>query len=356
MKRQVRSPGYNYSFDDETGLFVRWGNTLEEDPDFSPLGPEIADIEISTICHNNCEACYKTNTARGHNMSLATFKDIFLKLPMNLTQIAFGIGDIDANPDLYKIFEYCRDNPIHEVVPNITINGERLSKEDIDNLARLCGAVAVSNYNFDSCFNAVSALYKAGLKQVNIHQILSEETYPICMELLKLAHEDKRLAGLNAIVFLLLKPKGKRNHLHTLRDPLFFRNLIDYAYENSIGIGFDSCSAPLVFDSLRGSQREESISKLIEPCESTCFSIYINSQGISYPCSFTEGEEGYEGVDLLRIDDFMSQAWNNSPLSVFRTKLLENKRNCPVFDLKKREKKCPIECLHGMVETNNMSD
>lgn len=41
-------------------------------------------------------------------MSLETFKALFHKLPTTVCQIAFGIGDINANPDLFKIMEYCR--------------------------------------------------------------------------------------------------------------------------------------------------------------------------------------------------------------------------------------------------------
>ena len=99
----------------------------------------------SLLVHN----CYKSNTSQGKNMSLETFKKIFHKIPLNLTQIAFGIGDIDANPDLWKIMEYCRNNNYNQVVPNITINGKRLTDEHIGMLAELCGAVAVSRYNPD---------------------------------------------------------------------------------------------------------------------------------------------------------------------------------------------------------------
>jgi len=40
---------YNFVFDKRTGLFVRWGESLKDDPEFGL--PEIADIEVTTICH-----------------------------------------------------------------------------------------------------------------------------------------------------------------------------------------------------------------------------------------------------------------------------------------------------------------
>ena len=132
--KRIRSKYYNHNFDTETGLSIRWGKTManEDDPILSPIGPEIADIEISTVCNGigktmdarkPCPWCYKSNTGCGSNMSFDTFKSIFHKLPKNLTQIAFGIGDIDGNPDLWRIMEYCRSNSYNSVVPNITVNG-----------------------------------------------------------------------------------------------------------------------------------------------------------------------------------------------------------------------------------------
>lgn len=36
----VRSKGYNYEFNKKTGFFARWGKVKEDDPLFSPFGPE----------------------------------------------------------------------------------------------------------------------------------------------------------------------------------------------------------------------------------------------------------------------------------------------------------------------------
>jgi len=43
--KAFRSPIYNYIFDKKTGFFVRWGKTLEDDPPFSPYGPELEKIK-----------------------------------------------------------------------------------------------------------------------------------------------------------------------------------------------------------------------------------------------------------------------------------------------------------------------
>jgi len=54
----VKSENYNYTFDKRTGFFARWGKTQEDDPKFSPIGPEILDLEISVNgCPNACPFC-----------------------------------------------------------------------------------------------------------------------------------------------------------------------------------------------------------------------------------------------------------------------------------------------------------
>ena len=64
---------YNYiflkkaKFGHTAGFFQRWGHSPKDDPHFSPVGPEILDIEISVngcppVGGHNCKFCYKNNT------------------------------------------------------------------------------------------------------------------------------------------------------------------------------------------------------------------------------------------------------------------------------------------------------
>ena len=328
--KTVTSPNYNYLFDDQTGFFARWGATQDNDPIMSPLGCEIADIEISTVCHGVdnkvCKFCYKNNNPVGENMTLETFKQVFANLPPTLTQIAFGIGDIDANPDLWDIFKYCRENG---VVPNVTINGDRMDKFDAERLAYWCGAVAVSRYNpKDICYDAVKALTDAGLEQVNIHMLLAEET---CLDVLELIQDiklDPRLANLNAVVFLSLKQKGRGEQLTRLGEDKFKR-IITKLENESISYGFDSCTAGKFLDAISDERRAE-VEQFVEPCESGLFSIYINVDGVAFPCSFTEIGDG---IDLKNADSFLEDVWFSKMFSDWRMKLLDNQRNCPVYNV-----------------------
>lgn len=61
--RQCDSDNYKYIFDKVEGTFIRWGRTVDDDPEYAPFGPEIADIEVTTSCGHGCEYCVPNDTA-----------------------------------------------------------------------------------------------------------------------------------------------------------------------------------------------------------------------------------------------------------------------------------------------------
>jgi len=326
MIRIHKSGNYNWVFDTETGYFMRWGKNHQDNPEYSEVGPEILDIEVSTVCHQNCNFCYKNNLSVGKNMSFETFKIIFDKIKGNLTQVAFGIGDIDANKDLRKMMKYCRDN---YVIPNITINGYNLTDDWVNYLSSMCGAVSVSNYGKNVCYSAVEKLTNAGLKQVNIHQLLSEETLPQVYSLLEDSKKDTRLKKLNAIVFLSLKQRGRGVKYHTVSVP-DFELLVETLFHDRIKFGFDSCTANKFLNYINKHPEHKPLEQYVEPCESGLFSSYINVEGIFYPCSFTENSVG---LDVVNCNDFVKDIWYNAAVILWRNLLLTCHRNCPVYNI-----------------------
>ena len=473
--KAFKSEKYNMFFDEVTGFTARWGKTLKDDPDFCPIGPEIADIEISTICHgvgkclstrkpcsfclpayelvntvdglkpiseieegdkvigydlntkqnrvqeveecyqreysgdlieitteddkkicltpehpviliNGLEKpagdlregdevicikaavkikkinrvnyqgtvhnfhctpdslyfvdgilthnCYKSNTGSGINMSLETFKDVFSKFPKVLTQIAFGIGDIDSNKDLIPILNHCREN---EVVPNLTTNGMGVDDEWAQALGHFCGAIAVSHYGFDDiCFNAIEKLCGNNL-QVNIHKLLSEETFDSCFTLIDKVKSDPRLSKMKAIVFLLLKPKGDRNKFHSIDSLEKYKKLLDYAKEKGVAVGMDSCSAPMALKCV-----PDSAIPSIEPCESGLFSCFIDVEGNFWPCSFCPGSIDFEPINITKVTDFVKEVWYGAQVSKWRDSLLNSSKGCSSCSKQKHCRSCPV--------------
>lgn len=277
------------------------------------------------LVHN----CYKGNgTAieETRNMSLETFKKLLVNIdPYKiLTQIAFGITDINTNPDFWSILEYTRSKGI---IPNYTTNGFDVTEEVAKKTKELCGAVAVSIHNKPVAYDAIRKFISAGMKQVNIHFVLAQETLFSAYKLVDDVVSDERLKGMNAIVFLGYKHKNLNSKFHYLDDLNDYKELIDYCKEKNVRFGFDSCSAANYLKIIEGTE-DEKTSVYAEPCESGLFSSYFNVNGEFFPCSFMEGKDDWtEGIDAVNCNDFIKEIWNAEKVIQWRNKL-KNSSNC----------------------------
>lgn len=340
MKR-FTSLNYNYVFNEKTGFFARWGNSYDDDPTHSLFGPEILDIEITTICSGPdgkvCPFCYKANTPNGKNMSFDMFKAIFdnINKSKTLTQIAVGAdANLKSNPDIWKMFHYTRSNG---VIPNVTV--ANIDELTAVRLASVCGGVAVSRYsNKNWCYDSVARLTGVGMKQVVIHQLLSKETLSQAYETINDFHNDDRLCNLKAIVFLSLKQKGRGKKYNKLTDSEF-GDLVEYAMKNRVPFGFDSCSANKFLKSIKDNPFFSKMVSSVEPCESACFSAYVDVNGTYFPCSFAPNTENWSnGIQVTSTDDFNKDIWNSTKNKKFRVDLNSNLcengcRSCILYDI-----------------------
>ena len=221
------------------------GETKADDPEMCPVGPEILDIEISVNgCPNNCEFCYKeNNNGPATNMTLGEFKEILDKFPKTLTQVAFGITGTQTNPDFIGMMKYCREKGI---IPNFTLSGIDATDEFIEESSKLIGAVAVSAYKTDKnvCYNTVRKYIDQGITQTNIHLLVSAQTIEFVYEVLDDYKNNPKLKGMNAIVFLGVKPKGRAKGKFDSITQNEYMALVDHCLREGISFGFDSCSAP----------------------------------------------------------------------------------------------------------------
>jgi len=330
------SPDYNFFFSKKNGFFARWGETKEDDPQYAP-SVELLDIEISEgYCSGNCRWCYKSNGSNElrRYMSLKTFRKLWSKIPNTVCQVALGICDIDSHPKLWQICQFLREEK--GVIPNLTCNGLGVTDEVAQKASQLLGAVAVSIVNKESSYNAIQKFTDVGMKQVNIHFVLAEETFEKAKQVVQDISTDSRLSKLNAIVFLQFKPKGKgkQSGYHSLRDVNKYRELIQLCEQLGVAYGFDSCSAGIYLSAIKDRPNYDKLSEYVEPCESSLFSFYINCNGFGFPCSFVEGESEWEqGIDILNCNDFHKDVWTNPRLIKWRRRLLNNGRSCFVYNL-----------------------
>jgi MoaA/NifB/PqqE/SkfB family radical SAM enzyme len=328
----LESEAYNFVFRKEDGLFLRWGKTEEDDPQYSPFGPEIADIEISKDgCSHACPYCYKENTdSPPVNMTTKTFGQILDHLGPQLTQVALGITGVKANPDLIPIMQLCR---IKGVVPNLTLADYDLDDDIAADLGKLAGAIAVSYHDDqDACFKTVDKLLAFDTKQVNIHAVTT--SYDSIMDLMEGIHNYRKTVDefpwhppfkLNALVLLSLKPKGRAKDMENISEDELAK-IVFAAKTLNIPLGFDSCSAPKVMKLYPPEQQV-----FIEPCESGLFSIYINVYGEVSPCSFIEKELVFPAAMSILKKDFLRDIWMGNSMIEWRKWLLSGDRSCPLF-------------------------
>ena len=327
----VTIDGYNMIFNKHNGMMLRWGKTYDEDPQLAPLGPEILDLEVSVgDCSGKCPWCYKSSLpGNGKHMGLETFKAILAKTGNQLTQIAFGITDADSNPDFPAMLRYCREQG---VIPNYTTSGLGMTEELFDLTAEVCGAVAVSVYphNKELAYDTIERFLVAGVKQTNMHLLYYQENLRFVREILR--DVERGDISPRAVVLLALKTKGRGDNL-TPTTYEQFSELISNAMIGDVPLGFDSCSAPK-FEAWAKENRREDLLLYSEPCESGLMSSYINVDGDFFPCSFTEGTEGWEqGISVLNCEDFLSDIWFHPRTIKWRERLLNNDRHCPVFEI-----------------------
>lgn len=338
----VSDYSYNCFFDKLTGLNIRFGKTLDEDPEVCELGPEIADIEIVTgscpkVNSENCRWCYKNNTsAAGRVMNLEQFKKVISSFPINLSQVALGITGVKSNPYLKDILMHLRDLGI---IGNLTLTGADLDDEMADVLCQYCGACAVSCYDKakDLCYNTIKKLHDNAMKKfnrnmhLNMHIVIADFSINHVMDVLN-DIKDGKVPGLKSVVMLHAKPVGRAEKLDCSLSKENLTKVIKFCLDNNISFGFDSCNGYNVQKILNEMGKSELCSS-IEPCESARMSIYVNVEGKITPCSFVEHVYNDTSIDLLNNDINIEQIWTtNEMLSSFRsgTKCSDS---CPIYKL-----------------------
>lgn len=338
----VSDHSYNCFFDKLTGVNIRFGKTLDEDPELCELGPEIADIEIVTgscpkVNSENCRWCYKNNTsAAGKVMSLEQFKKVISCFPINLSQVALGITGVKSNPYLKDILIYLRELGI---IGNLTLTGADLDDEMSDVLCQYCGACAVSCYDKakDLCYNTIKKLHDNAKTKfnrdmhLNMHIVIADFSINHVMDVLNDVKNGK-VPGLKSIVMLHAKPVGRAEKLDCSLSKTNLEMVINFCLDNNISFGFDSCNGYNVQKILTEINRAD-LCNSIEPCESARMSIYVNVEGKITPCSFVEHVYDDQSIDLLNSSVQLNDIWmSNAMLNDFRS-CVKCSSSCPIYPL-----------------------
>lgn len=322
--KRFENDEYEVYFNTKTGLEVLQGKN-GKDP-FKTELPLLIDVGIMGHCLNKCSFCYQGPKSEAH-MSLENFKNIIDQVKHHTNQVALGgRGDPNLHPNFREIVEYARENG---VVPNYTTSGINLTTEQIE-ISKMCGAVAVSDYNKGFTFNALKRLIEADIK-TNIHLIFSQESFIKSMGIVK--GEDVwggklHIPGLNAVVFLLFKPQGSgKNRLELIPTANQIKQFGEIVFQpkSKFKIGMDSCLINHVLEYAKPNKIQR---MAIDTCESSRMSVYITPSMKLVPCSFADHDEW--GVNIIDKQGIY-EIWNTSfKFTAFRNRLINIPNCCPV--------------------------
>jgi MoaA/NifB/PqqE/SkfB family radical SAM enzyme len=333
MKIRRHSKHYNFIGDKVSGETFRWGASFSENPIIAPW-PELADISISNHCTKGCNYCYKNSRP---NQSFMTIEDYELILKSlihphwgSVFQVAIGGGEPLEHPDFENIINKTLE---YGVIPNLTTNGERITKDIAAFLKNRVGALALSvSIPEDIIYQTHRILIDQGVR-TNIHYILSQQSIEGAIGILE-GRYNKILSGVNGIIFLTYKATGRatRDNYLEWNDTLrHFISLID-DHECSVRIGFDACFVPLLLHLTKTNP------DFIDNCECGFFSVYIDEKLVVKPCSFCSDDK--YGFNLKNIS--FDEIWHER-FKAYRVEAVSNcqrkcrnvnycQRQCILFD------------------------
>jgi MoaA/NifB/PqqE/SkfB family radical SAM enzyme len=283
IRRHSRT--YNFFGDTETGLTLRWGHSLSENPEYAPW-PELADISISNHCSKACDFCYRDSSPNQSFMSLEQYQFALDSLHSeqwgNVFQVALGGGEPLEHPEFEAIIQKTIQRGI---VVNFTTNGLNLDKARAGFLKGKIGAVALSVHRLeDLIFDKIKLLTDEGIR-TNLHFVLDNQSLDEAIAILQ-GSFNQELQHIDGVVFLTYKPKGRAilERCLTMDNRLEkFVSLID-GNQCITRIGFDACFVPVLMSATRVDI------DYIDSCECGFFSVYIDEELNVKPCSFANNE------------------------------------------------------------------
>ena len=287
LKRDIRE--YHFRADAQTGLTMRWGKTLHDDPIWAPV-PELADISISNHCSKGCSYCYRKSAKNNEFMPLEQYERVLeaLNHPKygNVFQVALGGGEPLEHPEFAQIIEATLKR---EIVPNFTTNGMFLTEDVCKAIQGKVGAVALSITRVAELEREKVAMLRKYDIRTNVHYVLSAKNIEEAIEIVCGKHNEV-FEGVNAVIFLTYKPTGRGTKDGVLQAGEEMERFVQKVNDDSnsgLKIGFDACFVPNLLH--KGFKH----TWMVDVCEAGFFSVYVDHKMNVSPCSFSGGKEAY---------------------------------------------------------------
>lgn len=317
---------YEIFFNTFTGLEIMRGANGKEDP-FSLYLPSLLDVGVMGHCKHKCPFCYQGHEDKP-NMKIEDYKSIIDQVKHHTNQVALGgRGDPNHHENFKEIIEYSWKNG---VVPNYTTSGIDLTDEQVE-ISKMCGAVAVSEYEQSYTYEALRKFMDAGIK-TNIHLMFTKSTFGKATNILygynpwryQMKPSDVDTDRLNAVIFLLFKPAGSGAFLDWRPSDMHLSTFASLVFKSKakFKIGMDSC---LVNHVLKYVEPDELQKMAIDTCEGARMSGYITPDMKMMPCSFANERQWSFPI---KGDKDIAYIWNRSMKFKSFRKMLRNNNNC----------------------------
>ncbi len=287
--------GFKSIFNPDTGFAVRGELADGTDPIYAS-SPELVDCKITNCCDNGCTYCYMGSNENGQHCRSSDYVFLIDQMEkLGVFQVALGGGEPTMHPDFTMIL---RMTKYAGIVPNYSTNGNHLTQEIVDASREFCGAVAVSWHNPPNVA-ATGWLIRDGVK-TNIHYILSEQKVDGAIGLMR-ALDNGLLPGLNAVIFLRLKPVGRARAMRAdLGGADLERFFAETEKTHPYKVGFDACMVPFLVE------QTEFDPIYFDYCDGGRFSCYVDASSPEIEmkkCSFDKAP----GYSLRKMT--MAEVW-----------------------------------------------
>lgn len=285
--------------------------------------PLLADINITNKCNLHCPHCYVNSTNNGEEMTSDNFEILLRQcVENNILQVAIGGGEPTTHPYFSDFLKKFRQ---HGIVPNITTNGKELKWKAVYNMAKYCGAVALSieewgdeferrrNFPFSDFLKSIKKIRSAGINLV-FQVVISKNNLNTLLDTTQRLLQFKPYG----IIFLAYKPQGRgRKYDAPLSedDPYKTFRVLDEIFHLSsfkkTKIGFDCCLAP----SLLSVKENPSLAG----CSAARTSLAVMPDLRVLPCSFMKENKNSEFDNLISSSLF--DIWRKDNFYDFRKKI-----------------------------------
>jgi radical SAM protein with 4Fe4S-binding SPASM domain len=258
--------------------------------------PTLMDFQITDNCELACPQCYASSRPDGKHVSWDDARLAMARMrEAGVCQVAIGGGEPLRHPRLADILAEARDNGM---VPNVTTTGIGATREQLDALARHCGAVALSLEGVGDNFSLrrrqgfavfeeqVARLRHAGIKLV-LQITLSAEN---CEELPEMVDYALGVESLYGVIFLAHKPAGRGVRFDSPLSGRPFASVYPHVIEAvhrlraHTQVGFDCCLSPLL------TALEQDLGfppmGIVEGCSATRGSLGLTVDLDCVPCTF----------------------------------------------------------------------